>query len=151
MKHRVRMGIHLLAVRSVRCARPSGRARIETRARLTKGHTLSGCTRLEGRVRIETSSTKPPNRRRDVAPGLRAGCGLKPRRRRAAQLDAQRCTRLEGRVRIETAHRSRIAHRPSALHPASDRARRPFVMACSQRGVFAGVCMVIVHRSTIKI
>ena len=121
------VGIIKLPDRLERSARPSGRARIETRPRaatrpgcavapgLRAGRGLkrlgaprgllglTGSARPSGRARIETCSGSrawPAVRR--VAPGLRAGRGLKRDARRRDSAGRDRSARPSGRARIET-------------------------------------------------
>ena len=73
------------------CARPSGRARIETRPAPRKRATASsGCARPSGRARIETSTSRwAPSRSTSAAPGLRVGRGLKRGAGRAGDAGGQ--------------------------------------------------------------
>ena len=112
------------------CARPSGRARIETPCPRSAGRTGPSCARPSGRARIETFRRRdilPPNasvapglragrglkrvetgdadRQVVVAPGLRAGRGLKQARDAVRVQARQSCARPSGRARIETTWR----------------------------------------------
>ena len=84
-------------------ARPSGRARIETRSTSASWKPRQGSARPSGRARIETHAFRWPPGRTGAAPGLRAGRGLKRvSRRQAAMGVGAGSARPSGRARIET-------------------------------------------------
>ncbi len=101
-----------------RCARPTGRARIGTSRRRTRGASPRVAPGLRVGRGLEHVRQAVDRALFDVAPGLRVGRGLEPEALPLRRPLGLRCARPTGRARIGTYGRASSRNGPARLRPA---------------------------------